>query len=195
MTRALKQLAVLHAAELGEGAIRRLVAPDALARREHRIAAVALLVVAVVLIAVDDDLVANLPTLHLGADGPHDAGRIRAGDMIRVLVAVESRDRLAERGPHAIVVDAGCHHENEHVVAVERPGGEHLDLHSRIGLAVALLADRPGVHVLRDMSERRDLADLVEVLLLGHDRKWACLGSRGGALARHSPAPDAGPFA
>src|SRR5690242_20949305 len=40
MLRPLEQLAVLHAGELGEGAVRRLVAPDALRRREHRIAAV-----------------------------------------------------------------------------------------------------------------------------------------------------------
>ncbi len=72
------ELARLHAAELGERAVRRLVAPDALGRREHRIAAVAVLVVAVVLIAVDDDLVADLPALHLVADRPDDAGRVGA---------------------------------------------------------------------------------------------------------------------
>ena len=83
------QLAVLHAAELGEGAVRRLVAPDALRRREHRIAAVALLVVAVVLVAMDDDLVADLPALHLGADRPDDARGVRAGDVVGLLVDVE----------------------------------------------------------------------------------------------------------
>ena len=67
------QLARLHAAELREGAVRRLVAPDALRGREQRVAAVALVVVAVVLIAVDDDFVAGLPALHLVADLPHDA--------------------------------------------------------------------------------------------------------------------------
>ncbi len=55
-------------------------------------------------------------------------------------------------------------------MAVELPGGEHLDLHRRVGLAVALLADGPGVHVLGHVSERRDLADLVQVLLLGCER-------------------------
>ena len=99
--------------------------------REHRIAAVALLVVAVVLVAVDDDLVADLPALHLRADRPDDAGRVRAGDVIGVLVPVERGDRLAERGPDAVVVDAGRHHEDEHVVAVELPGGHDLDLHGR----------------------------------------------------------------
>ena len=92
------QLARLHAAELREGAVRRLVAPDALRRREHRIAAVALLVVAVVLIAVDDDLVADLPALHLGADRPDDAGRVGAGDVIGILVARRTA-RSACRAP------------------------------------------------------------------------------------------------
>src|SRR5690606_518858 len=87
--RALHQLAVLHPGELGERAIRRLVAPDPLRRREHGIAAVALLVVAIVLVAVDDHLVADLPALDLGAHGPNDARRIRAGDVVRVLVHIE----------------------------------------------------------------------------------------------------------
>jgi hypothetical protein len=59
------QLARLHAAELGERAVGRLVAPDALRRRQHRVAAVAVLVVAVVLIAMNDDLVADFPAPHL----------------------------------------------------------------------------------------------------------------------------------
>ena len=59
------QLLGLDPAELGKRAVRRLIAPDPLAGREHRVAAVALLVVAVVLVAVDDDLVADLPALDL----------------------------------------------------------------------------------------------------------------------------------
>jgi hypothetical protein len=72
------QLLRLHAGELGERAVRRLVAPDPLGGREHRVAAVALLVVAVVLVAVDHDLVADLPVLDLVAHGPDDPGGIRA---------------------------------------------------------------------------------------------------------------------
>ncbi len=93
------QLARLHAAELRERAVRRLVAPDALRRRQQRIAAVAILVVAVVLIAVDDDLVADLPAPHLRADRPDHAGGVRAGDVERILVAVERRDRNARARP------------------------------------------------------------------------------------------------
>src|SRR3546814_1069827 len=70
MARPRHELLRLHGGELGEGAVRRLIAPDLLRGREHRVAAVALLVVAVGLVAVDDDLVADLPALHLAADGP-----------------------------------------------------------------------------------------------------------------------------
>ena len=164
MLRLRHQLARLHAAELRERAVRRLVAPDALRGREQRIAAIAFLVVAVVLIAMDDDFVADLPALHLGADRPDDAGRIRARDVIRVLVHVERRDRLAEAGPDAVVIDARRHHEHEHFVVGDRPGRHHLDLHRGFRRPVALLADRPGVHFLRHMAERRDFADVVEVL-------------------------------
>ena len=89
------ELARLHAAELRERSVGGLVTPDALRGREQRVAAIALLVVAVVLIAVDDDLVADLPAPHLRADRPYDAGRVRAGDVIRMLVNIERRDRLA----------------------------------------------------------------------------------------------------
>src|ERR1051326_3671814 len=71
--RLLHQLAGLHAAELRGRAVRRLVTPDALRGGEQRVAAVAFLVVAVVLIAVDNDFVAHLPAPYFAADRPHDA--------------------------------------------------------------------------------------------------------------------------
>ena len=83
--------------------------------------------------------------------------------MVGVLVAVDRRDRLAEAGPDAVVVDARRHHQHQHVVAVERPGRHDLDLHRLLRRPVALLADRPGVHLRRHVAERRNLADLVEV--------------------------------
>ena len=152
MLRLRHQLARLHAAELRERAVRRLVAPDALRGREQRIAAVAVLVVAVVLIAVDDDLVADLPALHLAADRPDDAGRVGARDVIRILVPVDRRDRLAEPGPDAVVVHARRHHEHQHLVVGDRPGRQHLDLQRGLRRPVALLADRPRVHLLRHVA-------------------------------------------
>ena len=159
------QLAILHAAELRERAVGSLVAPNALRGGKHRIAAVAFLVVAVVLVAVDDDFVADLPAPHLRTDRPDDPRRVRSGDMKGMLVHVEHGHRFAQRGPHAVVVDAGGHHENEHVVAVERPGRHDLDLHRLLRRPVPFLAHDPGVHRGRHVAERGDLADFVEVLL------------------------------
>ena len=164
MLRPLHQLAVLNAAELGERPVRRLIAPDALRGREHRVAAVAFLVVAVVLVAVDDDLVADLPPLDLGPDRPNDARGVGPGDVIRVLVHVEHGNRLAERRPNPVVVDARRHHQNEDVVAVEGPGRHDLDLHRLFRRPVPFLAHDPRVHRLRHMAERGDFADLVEIL-------------------------------
>ena len=113
---------------------------------------------------MDDDLVADLPALHLGADRVDNAGRIRSGDVVGQFVNVEDGDRCAEAGPDAVIVDAGRHHENEHLVTVDLPGRYDLDLHRLLGRAVPLAADRPGIHVLRHMAERRDLAHLVEIL-------------------------------
>ena len=169
--RPVHELLGLDPGELGEGAVRRLVAPDALGGREHRVAAVAFLVVAVVLVAVDDDLVADLPVADLLADRPDDAAGVGPGDMERRLVDVEGRDRRAERSPDAVIVDARRHHEDQHFAAVQRRRLDDLDLHRAFRLAVALAPDRPGVHLLRHIAERRDLADLVEVLLLAaHQR-------------------------
>ncbi len=164
MRRLRHQLARLHAAEFRERTVRRLVAPDALRWRQQRIAAIAFLVVAVVLIAVDDDFVADLPALDLGADRPDDAGGVGAGDVERMLVAVERRDRLAEAGPDAVVIDAAGHDVDQHFVLGDRPGRNHLELHRRFRRAVAFLADRPSIHVRGHMAERRNLADLVEIL-------------------------------
>src|SRR5207244_10192884 len=94
--RLLHQLPRLHPAELGERSVRGLVTPDALRGREQRIAAVALLVVAVVLIAMDDDLVADLPAPHLVADRPDHPGGVGAGHMKWILPEIERRDRQAE---------------------------------------------------------------------------------------------------
>jgi hypothetical protein len=82
-------------------------------------------------------------------------------------MAVEGADRLAETGPDAVVVDARGHHEDQHLVAVDGPGVDHLDLEGLVGFAVAFPADGPGIHLRRDMTHRRDLSHLVEVLLGG----------------------------
>ncbi len=174
MPGAFHKLAILHAAELCERSIRRLVTPDALAGREHRIAAIAFLVVAIVLIAVDDHFIANLPARHLRANGPHDARGIGACDVIGILVSVDRRDRHAEPRPHAVVIHARRHHENQHVMAVQRPGRHDLKLEGLLRRPMALFANRPGVHVLRHMAERRDFADVVKILVDFERRLGLC---------------------
>src|SRR5690348_6393810 len=146
------QLARLHPAELRERTVRRLVTPYALRGREQRIAAVAFLVVAVVLITVDDDLIADFPAPDFGADRPDHARGVRAGNVKGMLVAVERRYRNAEPGPDAVIVDAAGHDIDQHFFLGDRPGWHDLALHRRFRRAVALLADRPGVHFLRNMA-------------------------------------------
>ena len=91
-------------------------------------------------------------------------GGVGAADVVAVLgvVAVaEDRDRLAERRPDVVEVDAGGHHPDDHL---ERARLGHLDLLELEGvlrLALALLADHPGRHRLRQLAglhvELRDL--------------------------------------
>ena len=70
-----QQLLGLDLAVLGERAPGRLVAPDPLRRRGHRVQAVHLGVLVGRLVAVDDDLVAGLPARHARADLLDDARR------------------------------------------------------------------------------------------------------------------------
>ena len=68
MARTRHQLLRLHGGELGKGAVRRLIAPDALRGREHGIAAVALFVVAIGLVAITSSKFTFVP-IALGLCG------------------------------------------------------------------------------------------------------------------------------
>ncbi len=157
-------LARLHAAELGKAAIGGLIAPDALGRREHRVAAIALLIVAIVLVAVDDDLVARFHAGDLASDRPDNARGVGPGDMEVGLVDIEGRDWLSEAGPDAVIVHAGGHHEDEHFVAVNLRHRHLFQLHGGGRAAMALTPDRPGIHHFRDVKFRRNLTDFVDIL-------------------------------
>ena len=187
MRRLRHQLARLHAAELRERAVRRLVAPDALRGRQQRIAAVAVLVVAVVLIAVDDDLVADLPAPHLRADAQTMPDASEPAMWNGFLCTSSGEIGMPKPGPDAVVVDAAGHHEDQHLVLADRPGRQHLDLHRGFGRAMALLADRPGVHLRRHVAERRDFADLVEVLERRRLRRLRYRNGRHGVPPRSMP--------
>ena len=166
MRRPRQQLLRLNAGELGERAVGRLIAPDALAGREHGIAAIAFLVITIVLVAMHHHLVAHLPVAHLAAHGPDDAGGVGTGDMIIGLVDVERRYGRAQPGPDAVVVDAAGHDQNQHFVAVQLRHVHDLDLHGFIGRAMALAADAPGIHFFWHVAQGRNLAHLVKVLAL-----------------------------
>ena len=153
--RAGEELLRLHLGELGEGAPGRLVAPDLLARRGERVEAVHLDVLVGGLVAVDDDLVAGLPAGDALADLPDDPGGVGAADVVAVLgvVAVaEDRDRLAERRPDVVEVDAGRHHPDDHLEGARLGDLDLLELEGVGRLALALLADHPGRHRLRQRA-------------------------------------------
>src|ERR1700730_18412359 len=179
------ELARLHAAELGKRAIRRLVAPNGLRWREERIPSIAFLVVAIVLIAVNDDLVAHLPATHFGAARPHDAGCIRSGNMEGMLVHVERRDRNAEAGPDTVVVDASRHDVDQNLILSHLPGRQQLELHGALRRTVALLADGPGMHLRRHVAQRGYFAD--PVMLFEGDRAAGFGESGHGVSARSLP--------
>ncbi len=157
------ELLGLHIGELREGAVRGFIAPDPLGRRIHRVAAVAFLVVTIVLVAVDHHLVADLPALHLVAHRPDDARGIGSGNVVGGLVAIKGADRRAQRGPDSVVIHARRHHQNQHFVAVQHRHIYDFQLHGRVRLAVAFLADGPCVHLFGHISHGRDLTHFIEV--------------------------------
>ena len=104
---------------------------------------------------MDDDLVAGLPVRDARADLPDDAGGVRAADVVAVLgmVAVaEDRDRLAERRPDVVEVDAGGHDADDDLERAGLRDLDLLDLEGVLRLAFALLADDPCGHRLRQRA-------------------------------------------
>ena len=136
----------LDLAELGERPPGGLVAPDPLGRRRERVEPVDLDVLVGGLVAVQDDLVARLPARDALADLPDDAGRVRAADVVVLVVVAEDRHRLAERGPDVVEVDAGRHHAHHDLEGAGLGYRQLLELEGVQRLALALLADHPGGH-------------------------------------------------
>src|SRR5438552_8050235 len=165
----------LHARELREAAPAGLVAPDAKARAEHRIGA--RLDDRIILAphpAVDHDLVAELHVADRAAHLPHDPRGVAPADVEGVgvwkvgvlLPALDHVDRGAERGPDVVVVDAGGHDPDQHLLGPELR--RHLDLLHLEGpgrLAEAVLAHELGEHPPWHLAERPRLAELVEPFL------------------------------
>ena len=172
----MQQLLGLDLAELGERAPARLIAPDLLARGGERIQAVDLRILVGGLVAVHDDLVAGLPAGDALADLPHDSGGVRAPDvMVLVGVVAEHRNRLSQRGPHVVEVDAGRHHADDDLKGA---GLGYLDLLQLEGvgrLALPFLANHPGRHRGRQLSGFGfDGCNLTEID--GHERCLSWFG-------------------
>ncbi len=182
------QLLGLHIGELGKGPIRCLIAPDPLAGRIHRVATVAFLVVAVILVAVNDNLIADFPALDLVTNRPNDTRGIGPSDVVGRFMPVKRRDRLPQRGPNAIVVNASGHHQNQNIVAVQLRDVDHFLQHCAVRLTMALFANGPCVHFLGNIAHRGHFTDLIQVLFgsLIRQRSGLCVQSHGGLLFERS---------
>jgi hypothetical protein len=64
MFRPAHELPILSAAKLRERAIWRLVAPNTLRGGEHRVSSITLLIVTIILIAVNDYFISDLPSTN-----------------------------------------------------------------------------------------------------------------------------------
>src|SRR3546814_20371501 len=53
----------------------------------------------------------------------------------------------------------------QHLVGIDFRRGDDLELHRVFRRTVALAANHPAIHVLRHMADRRNLADLVKILV------------------------------
>ncbi len=175
------QLVGLDQRQLGQAAVVRLEAPDALLRVHHRVV-VAGRVLELDRQAVRDDLVTRLPLRDARADAQHDAGQVGADDVEGLVVLLrqrrvlavalqeaERRDRLEDRRPHGVVVDGAGHHRDDRLARAE--------LGRRDVLQVQALA-----RVLVAGGEALEHVDLVGA----HDHALVAVGHAAGRRRRRS---------
>src|SRR4029453_6654530 len=111
------------------------------------------------LVAVDPPLVARLALGDSLADLPDDPGGVRAADVVAVLLVVavtEHGHRLAERRPDVVEIDPRRHHAHDHLEGARLGHLDFLDLEGILRLSLAVWADHPGRHLLRQLA-RLDL--------------------------------------
>src|ERR1700730_3626010 len=124
----------LGAGELAVAAVVGLVAPDPRALGQHGVLAGQHPgVIGPPPAAVYDNLVADLDVLHVPAERPHDAGAVAAArveilGLAKLLALGDDVDGLAEGGPDIVVVDAGGHHVDQHLVGPDGRRGNDLPL-------------------------------------------------------------------
>ena len=174
----------LHLRELRERAPARVVAPHAERRRQAGVLArLHPRIVLVPLAGVHDDAVAHLDVRDLVAHRVHDAARIRADDvevggLTPPRLRLRDVDRDPARRPDVVEVDAGGHHQHERIVRPELGHVDDLVLDRLLGLAVAVGTHQLRVHLRRHLADRRDLADLVQVLAHGSHLFRRCRRTR-----------------
>ncbi len=102
------------------------------------------------------------------ADLPDDARRVAAADMkirmvvLRFLARADHVHRRAERRPHIVEVDPGCHHIDQHFVGANFGNVDFFDLERVLWFAKAVRTDQLSVHLLRDIAYRRHFTDFVD---------------------------------
>ena len=157
------QLLGLHIGKLRERPIRRLISPNPLAGGEHRIPTITFLIVAVVLIAMDNNLIPNFPAFDLVTDSPNDPGGVRSCDMVILPMAIKRADRDAKPGPNAVIIYASRHHENQNLLAIEHRRIHNLNLKCLVRLAVAFTANGPSIHFRWHMTHRGNFTHRVQI--------------------------------
>src|SRR5262249_30284801 len=99
---------------------------------------------------------------------PHDARAIAAARMEVLglalpLTLADHVDGRAERGPDVVVVDAGRHHVDQHLVRSDAGRRDHLALPGVVRLAEAILPDATRVHLRRHDAELGAVTEIVEI--------------------------------
>jgi hypothetical protein len=100
------------------------------------------------------DLVANLDVVNLGPDRPDNPRSIRPTGMeifrLALLLTVgDDIDRVSQRRPDIVVVDAACHDIDQHIFGADLRRWQDLTLPGILRRAETVLAHGKGVHVLR----------------------------------------------
>ena len=101
------------------------------------------------------NLVAGLPARYPGANLPDNPGSVGAADVVaelRVVAGLEDRDRLAQRGPDIVEVDAGRHYADNDLERGRFGRVNFFELEGVYRLALALLADYPSGHFVGELT-------------------------------------------
>ena len=173
MGRLRHQLVGLDHGEVGEAAEVGLEAPDELVGGEHRVV-VGARVLVVDVVAVHGHPVTGLPVAHRRADADDDGRRVGADHVVRQRVALaplvlaahlveeaERRQRLEDRRPHRVEVDARRHHGDVHLVGCQLRRGDLVDVERLARILV------PRIDALEHGG-----------VLAAHERRPVALGNR-----------------